>query len=135
MCFRPASKLAVEILQSIGRSNRFPHGTREFIEGQQLITGLTATHYASADEEFRKAHEHYRHQRYGEAVNECLKSLESILKVICKKRQWPLKNTDTANALFQIVFERNLVPDYLQSQFTSLRAVGSVPLPVEIRMA
>ncbi len=38
--FRPASKLAVEILQSIGRSNRFPHGTREFVEGQQLITGL-----------------------------------------------------------------------------------------------
>ena len=38
--FRPASKLAVEILQSVGRSNRFPHGTREFVEGQQLITGL-----------------------------------------------------------------------------------------------
>ena len=90
---------------------------------------LTATHYAGADEEFRKAHEHYRHQRYGEAVNECLKSLESILKVICKKRQWPFKNTDTANALFQIVFERNLVPDYLQSQFTSLRAVLESGVP------
>ena len=29
--FRPASKFAVEILQSIGRANRFPHGTREFV--------------------------------------------------------------------------------------------------------
>ena len=38
--FRPTSKLAVEILQSIGRANRFPHDTREFVEGQQLITGL-----------------------------------------------------------------------------------------------
>ena len=34
------SKLAVEILQSIGRANRFPHDTREYVEGQQLITGL-----------------------------------------------------------------------------------------------
>ena len=62
-------------------------------------------------------------------MNECLKSLESILKVICKKRQWPFKTTDTANALFQIVFERNLVPDYLQSQFTSLRAVLESGVP------
>ncbi len=41
MGFRPASKLAVEILQSIGRSNRFPHGTREFIEGN-LATAQTS---------------------------------------------------------------------------------------------
>ena len=54
---------------------------------------LQAKHYAGANEEFRKAHEHYRHQRYGEAVSECLKALESTLKVLCKKRKWPFPPT------------------------------------------
>ena len=58
---------------------------------------LKAKHYSGANDEFRKAHEHYRHQRYSEAVNECLKALESTLKVICKKREWPFSaDKDTA---------------------------------------
>ena len=91
---------------------------------------LLKAHYAGANEEFRKAHEHYRKQRYSEAVNECLKALESTLKIICKKRKWAFdEKKDTAQKLLQIVFKQELVPTYLQSQFTSLKSVLESGVP------
>ena len=91
---------------------------------------LKATRYAGANDEFRKAHEHYRHQRYGEAVSECLKALESTLKVICKKRKWPFSaDTATAKKLLEIAFEKGLVPGYLESKFTGLRTVLESGVP------
>ena len=91
---------------------------------------LQAKRYAGANGEFRKAHEHYRKQRYSEAVNECLKALESTLKIICKKRKWVFDDKkDTAHKLLQIVFEEELVPTYLQTQFASLRSVLESGVP------
>lgn len=49
---------------------------------------LRAKEYKGANEEFLKAHEHYRHQRYQECMNECLKAFESVMKAICHKRKW-----------------------------------------------
>ena len=91
---------------------------------------LKAKNYAGANEEFREAHEHYRYRRYGEAVNECLKALESTLKVICKKRKWPFSaDTATSKKLLEIVFEKGLVPGYLESKFTGLRTVLESGVP------
>ena len=45
--------------------------------------------YAGANDEFLRAHEHYRHKRHKECLNECLKAFESMMKAICKKRRWP----------------------------------------------
>ena len=90
---------------------------------------LEATHYAGANEEFRKAHGHYRHRRYSEAINECLKALESTLKVICKKRKWAFSDRDPAKILLEIIFKNGLVPDYLENEFTGLRAVLESGVP------
>src|SRR6266542_5841910 len=57
---------------------------------------LAAPLFESAREEFLKAHEHYRHGLYKECLNECLKAFESTIKIICKKRKWAYKETDTA---------------------------------------
>lgn len=84
---------------------------------------LSSTEYAGANEEFLKAHEHYRHQRYKECMNECLKSFESVMKIICYKRNWSYDQNDTASKLIQICFDHNLIPNFLQSQFTALKAV------------
>ena len=90
---------------------------------------LKASHFAGAEKEFHKAHEHYRHRRFQESINESLKSLESTLKVICKRKQWSFRERDTASKLIQIVFDRGLIPNYLQSQFNGLRTIleGGVP--------
>ena len=91
---------------------------------------LKATHYASANGEFRKAHEHYRHQRYSEAVTECLKTLESTLKVICHRREWGFNaEKDTVSQLIDIVFDKGLLPGYLQSQFGTMRSLLKSGVP------
>ena len=90
---------------------------------------LKASHFAGAEQEFHKAHEHYRHQRFQESINESLKALESTLKVICKRKGWSFSERDVASKLIQIVFDRGLIPNYLQSQFNGLRTIleGGVP--------
>jgi hypothetical protein len=78
--------------------------------------------YAGANDEFLKAHDHYRHKRYKECLNECLKSFESTMKAICEKRKWQYKSSDTAKTLLDICFHKGLIPDFFQAQFSSLRA-------------
>lgn len=85
--------------------------------------------FEGANEEFLKAHEHYRHERYKECLNECLKSLESTLKTICKKQNWTYAEKDTANTLIKICFEKELIPNYLQSEFSALRNILESSIP------
>jgi Domain of unknown function (DUF7014)/AbiJ N-terminal domain 4 len=85
--------------------------------------------FAGANEEFLKAHEHHRHGRQQECMNECLKALESTLKIICKLRKWPYRETDTAKTLIDVVFANHLVPDWLQSEFSSLRSTLESGVP------
>jgi len=94
-----------------------------------VLSVLKEKMYKGANEEFLKAHEHYRHQRNKECLNESLKSFESVMKAICTKHKWTFKTNDTAKALISICFKKNLVPSYLQSQFTSLRAVFESGVP------
>jgi hypothetical protein len=85
--------------------------------------------YAGANDEFLRAHEHYRHKRYKECLNECLKAFESMMKAICKKRRWPYSETDTAKTLLDICFKNGLVAPFWQSHFTSLRATLESGIP------
>lgn len=85
--------------------------------------------FSGANVEFLKAHEHHRHGRHSECMNECLKALESTLKIICAKRKWSHRDTDTAKTLIDIVFARGLVPDWLQSEFTALRSTLESGVP------
>ncbi|AFZ55745.1 hypothetical protein H6G54_21605 [Anabaena cylindrica FACHB-243] len=82
---------------------------------------LSDPQFQGANEEFLKAHEHYRHGNYKECLNECLKAFESTMKIICNKQGWSFKPTDTAKTLINICFQNNLIPNYLETQFSSLR--------------
>lgn len=85
--------------------------------------------YSGANQEFLKAHEHYRHKRYKECLVESLKSLESLMKGICKQHSWKFKESDSAKSLINICLDQNLVPGYLQNQFCSLRIVLESGVP------
>ena len=79
--------------------------------------------YKGANEEFLKAHEHYRERRYKECLNECLKAFESCLKTICKKRGWTYDDKKaTAKDLIKIVFDNGLIPSFMQSHFSALKS-------------
>lgn len=93
------------------------------------LTLLRHKRYAGAQEEFLKAHEHYRHGNHKEAMGECLKSLESVLKVICAKRKWTHDPNATVSGLIAVVFEKGLIPAFWQQQFTSLRSTLESGVP------
>ena len=86
--------------------------------------------FSGANEEYLKAHEHYRHQRNKECLTECLKAFESTMKVICKEKGWPFdEDKDTSKKLIQICFNNNLIPQYIQNQFTSLQNLLESGIP------
>lgn len=91
----------------------------------KLLAGLG---YEAANEEFRKAHQHYREGRLPDCVRDCGNAFESVLKVICAKRGWAASGA-TAKPLLDAVLKNGLVPEYLSGQFNALRALleGGVP--------
>ncbi|HAI1860077.1 TPA: helix-turn-helix domain containing protein [Escherichia coli] len=85
--------------------------------------------FEGANDEFLAAHEHYRHKRYKECLNDCLKSFESIMKAIHDKNNWKYSPNDTASKLINSCLSQNLIPAYLQSQFTSLKTMLETGIP------
>ncbi|OJA07036.1 STM4504/CBY_0614 family protein [Halomonas sp. QHL1] len=85
--------------------------------------------YAGANDEFLSAHEHYRHKRYKECLNDCLKSFESLMKAIHEQHSWPFNKNDTAKKLINSCLTNGLVPEYLQNQFSSVRTLLESGIP------
>lgn len=85
--------------------------------------------YRGANDEFLSAHEHYRHKRYKECLNDCLKSFESLMKSIHDKHSWTYNKNDTAKKLINSCLTNNLVPEYLQNQFSSVRILLESGIP------
>ena len=90
---------------------------------------LNRKEYAGAQQEFLRAHEHYRAGRTKEALNECLKSLESMMKSICDKRRWNYDQGDSANRLIGICLNNGIIPPFWQSHFTALRSLLESGVP------
>lgn len=79
--------------------------------------------FKGPNEEYLRAHEHFRHGEHEECISDCLKALESTLKVICSEMGWDITGCDTAKRLLDICWNNHLLPDFLASQFTSVRNV------------
>ncbi|RKU33912.1 hypothetical protein C6499_00360 [Candidatus Poribacteria bacterium] len=110
----------------IKADSQFVHS--EVVKPALLV--LSDPMFKGADEEFLKAHEHYRKGRYKECLNECLKAFESCLKTICKKRGWQYDDKrNTAKDLIQIVFDNELIPSFMQSHFSALKSTLESGLP------
>lgn len=94
-----------------------------------VLSYLTHPKFKTIDEEYLKAHEHFRHGNYKECLNECLKSFETTLKIICSQKQLAYDQKDTSNKLIQIVFDNNFIPAYLQTKIKSLRSLLESGIP------
>jgi hypothetical protein len=104
----------------------------EFIHKEVVLAALhllADKAFAGANDEFLRAHEHYRHGRLEECLVDCLKAFESAMKVICKKRGWAYADNDTAKKLVDTCFANNLVPSDLQSELSGLRALLESGIP------
>ena len=96
----------------------------EFIHSEVMepaLKMLSNPMYKGANDEFMSAHKHYRAGDNKECVNDCLKTFESCLKSICDKRRWEYdKERHTATQLIQTVFDKGLIPAFMQSHFSGL---------------
>ncbi|GAB6262366.1 STM4504/CBY_0614 family protein [Photobacterium sp. R1] len=88
--------------------------------------------FKGAQEEFLSAHEHYRHGNYEECITDCCKSFESLMKAICHEKGWiDDKEHDQLPAakLIHKCIENELVPVYMQNQFTAFRQLLESGVP------
>lgn len=90
---------------------------------------LSEPGYEGAQDEFLSAHAHYRLGNNKEALNECLKSFESTMKVICKKRNWKHEKEATAKPLISICFKNDLIPLFWQDHYSSLEKLLTNGVP------
>ena len=104
----------------------------EFIHAEAIkpaLRLLNAPGYEGAQQEFLNAHEHYRQGKAKEAINECLKAFESLMKIICKKRKWVISGNATAKQLIETCLNKGLIPSFWQSHFTALRSLLESGVP------
>lgn len=86
--------------------------------------------YSGATNEFISAHEHYRHGKYKECLVDCLKSFESLMKAIHKKRNWEYDSKRaTAKNLINGCLKNGLVPQYLQNQLSAINDMLETGVP------
>ena len=119
----------------VGYQFDHPHIFRvdsEFIHSEIVkpaLELLNEKHLSGAREEFIKAHEFYRRGESKDAIANCLKSFESTMKAICKKRKWECGSKPIAKTLIQTCLKNGLVPPYWQQQYTSLEIILKSGVP------
>ena len=94
---------------------------------------LSDPRFKGAEEEFLKAHEHYRVRNYKDCNTNALNAFESTLKAICDLKGWSYNaSKDVASELLKVVRNEKLLPDYLDRSFDQLIATLKSGLP-EVR--
>jgi hypothetical protein len=90
---------------------------------------LSETGFEGPNQEFMRAHEHYRHGRNKEAIADALKAFESTMKAICGRRSWGYPPGATASRLTEVVLANGLIPPYLTQHFSALKSTLDAGLP------
>ena len=100
-----------------------------FLQSEVIQPAAVLLHekgFEQPSRDFMTAFDHYREGRYEEALVSAGRAFESTIKAICQARGWAYDSHATAKTLVDTVFDNELVPAALQSQFSQLRGlVGS----------
>ena len=80
--------------------------------------------FENSNVEFLSALEHFRERRYMECLNDCLKSYETTLKIVCTQNKWTYdEDHATISNLIDICIANNLFQKHLLSEFASLSSL------------
>lgn len=112
--------------------NRIVRFDSELIHSEVVVPSLRLLNqpgFSGVQDEFLQAHSHHRQANNKEALVECLKAFESMMKAICNKRQWAYDPKSTAKDLINLCLQKELVPSFWQSSLGALRTLleSSVP--------
>jgi hypothetical protein len=75
---------------------------------------LSQPHFASANKEFLAALEDYRKGDFGDCLVKAGSAFESVMKVICDRKQWAYNQTDTAGPLIRIIIANTSLENYFE---------------------
>lgn len=127
-------------------SNEIIRTDSQILHSEAVVPALRLLNkngYEGAEKEFLNAHEAYRHGDITNAITECHKSFESTMRSIIHKRGWKYdcnenatvkseekaKVKANASRLIQICFDNDLLPEYFNSQISSLRTLLESSIP------
>lgn len=111
-CIDPAVEaLALAKASSFSRTSEARYVHSEVIKPALAL--LSEDVFAAANEEFLKAHRHYREGSYKDCVVAANRAFETTLKSICRERGWAFNPGDRASELVTLVRNQALFPSYL----------------------
>ena len=76
------------------------------------LTVLAKPYFEAANKEFLDALKDYREGKNEDCLTKCGSSLESVLKVICKRNNWPFNENDTLEPLLNTVVDESSLESY-----------------------
>jgi len=85
--------------------------------------------FEGPQDEYLKAHAHYRAGENKDAITDANNAFESTLKVICDVKGWKYVRGARASDLLKVVRKNGLLPDYLDASFDQLAATLKSGLP------
>ncbi len=92
-------------------------------EMKECLTLLSAPEYRTANDEFLKAHDHYRHNRFDESLAYCCSSFESVMKTVLAKKGVTPKPNATANPLVQECIKAGVLPPFYEGCFVAVASI------------
>lgn len=82
---------------------------------EPALTLLQQPHFLNANKEYLAALEDYRKGDLSDCIVKCCSAFESVLKVICDRKGWSYKQTDTASTLIKTVLSNSALDSYFES--------------------
>jgi len=99
--FNPRTRIIIDAFpQFISLENDVVHQTIV----KPTLTLLGGPNFKVANQEFLEALTDYRKGDYEDCVAKCVSAFESVLKVVCQRKGWAYRETDTADTLLTTVF-------------------------------
>lgn len=81
---------------------------------EPVLKLLQAPAFKSANAEYLEALEDYRKGDLGDCLTKCGSAFESVMKVICERKGWPYKQTDTSGPLLKTILDHTKLDKYLE---------------------
>lgn len=90
---------------------------------------LSGDEYITANDEFRQAYQEFNNGNYDDCIHDCCNAFESVLKIILTAKGWAFSANDPAKKLLAVAFDQELIPAYMQAEFTGLRTILESGVP------
>ena len=112
---------------------------------EPTLTFLTHSAFVQANKEFLEALKHYRKREDRDCVLKCGNSFESVMKIICDRKQWPYQQTDTASNLLKTILPQTTLNTFyeqpimliatIRNRYSTAHGAGTQPKTVSKHVA